>query len=356
MKARHNYYYKLNDIHAIFKGFFFNYEQKALQQLKKYYGNDKKYYFYDSGRTALSVLFRALKYDKGSEIIIPVNCCPVVSKVVIENGLAPIYIDINYNLTIDTHFLEEIISSNTKAIINVATYGNVPDNDKIEEICSKYNIDLIQDLATTFTAKDDGRLLTEFGIASIFSLDVTKSINVFGGGILAINNKKKFSTKQFHLPRQGLFVDLKRIIKLLAFKFLTVRIIYKHLTVNIIDKISKEYYYSPLYKRLSKVGIALFSSLFARIDEIEGKRRKKYNELYTQLNLSPEKVYQDSNNKKNPSCLFLMVDKKMVNLSFFEGDYDFPRPLRLLHRYFNLNERYKNAENIYETIKLIQTY
>ena len=141
MLPKHYYRYYLSDIWALISGIIINRERKAIKQLKIFYGN-YDFYLFDSGRSCLGILFKIFNYPPDSEIIIPVNCCPVVPEVVKEVGLKPVFADVGRNLTIEPKSLSKKINSKTAAVVCVAMYGNVPDYDKIIPICEKRNVDI----------------------------------------------------------------------------------------------------------------------------------------------------------------------------------------------------------------------
>ncbi|MFQ6118270.1 MAG: DegT/DnrJ/EryC1/StrS family aminotransferase [Methanosarcinales archaeon] len=247
------YYHKftVSDFLSLISGIFINKSEKARLLLRKIYGN-KIFFFFDSGRTCLSILLKALNYPKYSELIVPINCCPVVPEAIKLNELVPVYVDIDNNLTILPEDLDRKITTKTRGVICVAQYGNVPDYGKIISICKKNNIDIIQDLAHTFTATYRENYLTEIGIASFFSLGVTKSITTFEGGILLLNDQKidMDIISKYLKKRENIFTCFKRIAKFLFFVFGTKPPIYRLFTKRLVNLAKSMSFYQPKHRVL----------------------------------------------------------------------------------------------------------
>ena len=65
--------------------------------------------------------------------------------------------------------------------------------EKIQKLCIKEKIFLLEDCALTLCSKVNGFLVGNFGDASIYSFDHTKPLNCFAGGVLSIKNSILFS-------------------------------------------------------------------------------------------------------------------------------------------------------------------
>lgn len=146
----------------------------------------------NSGTSALNLIFYALDYPPGSEIILPANSFLASANAIETAGYKPVFCDIDEtNLNMDISSIDKLISNKTKAIMVVHLYGTPTNMDLMLQICSKNNIDLIEDSAQAHDAEFNGKKVGSFGIVSAFSLFPTKNLSVLGdGGIVSTNNKE----------------------------------------------------------------------------------------------------------------------------------------------------------------------
>jgi CDP-6-deoxy-D-xylo-4-hexulose-3-dehydrase len=89
---------------------------------------------------------------------------------------------------IDIKKLEEAISPRTKAMIIPHTLGNPCDMGEIMEICSRYNLFLIEDFCDAFGAKYDGKFVGTFGDFSTLSCYPAHHISMGEGGAIFTND------------------------------------------------------------------------------------------------------------------------------------------------------------------------
>lgn len=153
----------------------------------------KNIVLFSSCRNALYTLLLSLKLKKNDEVIIQSFICWSIIGVIKESGVKPVLVDVDeetFNLKAGD--VEKKITNNTKAIIFVHTYGNPSGIKEIKELCDKFNLILIEDIAHALGAKYDGKLAGTFGDYAISSF--TKQMVNFGGGAL-ITNKEVESIK-----------------------------------------------------------------------------------------------------------------------------------------------------------------
>ena len=85
-----------------------------------------------NGTDALHLALRAIKINKGDEVIVPVNTYVATALAVIYTGAKPVFVDIDpISYNIDVNILEKHISEKTKAIIPVHLLGQSSDMDPI---------------------------------------------------------------------------------------------------------------------------------------------------------------------------------------------------------------------------------
>ncbi len=113
----------------------------------------------------------------------------------IQLGLTPILCDCNLNdLSIDLDHLNEIITSHGKidALLLVSVLGLVPKMDKIQDICDKHDIVLLEDSCESMGSKHKGQNLGTFGSMSSFSTFFGHHISTIEGGFVSTNDKELY--------------------------------------------------------------------------------------------------------------------------------------------------------------------
>lgn len=137
-----------------------------------------------NGHLALELLIQALEV-KGEVITTPFTFASTTHALV-RNGIKPVFCDIKEDdFTIDPSKIEALITDKTSAILAVHVYGNICDNEKLEEIAKKYNIKLIYDAAHAFLETYKDKSVANLGYASMFSFHATKVYNTIEGGAIS---------------------------------------------------------------------------------------------------------------------------------------------------------------------------
>jgi len=153
--------------------------------------------FVNSGSSANLLAMSALTSPKlgdnrlrpGDEVITTACCFPTTVAPIIQNGLIPVFVDVelgSYN--IDADVLEGAISKKTKAIFIAHTLGNPCDLDKVLRIARKYNLWLIEDNCDALGSKYKGKYTGTFGDLATLSFYPAHHITTGEGGAVLTNN------------------------------------------------------------------------------------------------------------------------------------------------------------------------
>jgi len=165
---------------------------KVVSQLEnkfKHYLGVKYAFAFNSGRTALMAILNALEIEKKSEVLIQAFTCNALVNPIKWAGLSPQYVDIDKKtLNMDVDDLERKITSKSRVVIAQHTFGNPADIDKIQEICKKHNLILLEDCAHALGAGYNGRKVGTFGKAGFFSSGRNKMISSVYGGVAVTND------------------------------------------------------------------------------------------------------------------------------------------------------------------------
>lgn len=155
----------------------------------------KNIYFTKSARIAFSYILKMINFSKekllipayigytdreGSGVLDPIN----------ENKIMYDFYPIKKNFDIDIDTLEKLLKNGSiKAMLLIHYFGlSHYKIVKIQDLCKKYDVLLIEDCAHTIYSKFENKYFGEFGDFSFYSLH--KVLPVDEGGAFKINNKK----------------------------------------------------------------------------------------------------------------------------------------------------------------------
>jgi UDP-2-acetamido-2-deoxy-ribo-hexuluronate aminotransferase len=136
-----------------------------------------------SGTDSLEIALRALGIGPGDEVITVPFSWISTAEVIAAVGATPVFIDIEPDtFNMNANLLEEAVTENTKAIMPVSLFGQMPDLERINAIAEKQNIAVIEDAAQSFGATRNGKRscgASQIGSTSFFP---AKPLGCFGDG------------------------------------------------------------------------------------------------------------------------------------------------------------------------------
>lgn len=153
--------------------------------------------FCNSGSSANLLMLYALKegkYLKNSKIVVPAISWATDLAPVIQLGLDPILCDCNLeDLSVDLEHLEEIFKKDKPAaLLFVSILGLVPEMDKVVNLCSKYDVLLLEDTCESMGCEYKNKKLGTFGLASTFSTYFGHHISTIEGGFISTDDKELY--------------------------------------------------------------------------------------------------------------------------------------------------------------------
>ena len=138
-----------------------------------------------NGLDALRLIFKAYiemgMMKKGDEVIVPANTYIASVLAISDNDLVPVFVEPNmatYNL--DNKLIEKAITQKTKAILTVHLYGQISIDQQILDLCSKYNLKLIEDGAQSHGATWNDKISGGIGDAAGHSFYPGKNLGALG--------------------------------------------------------------------------------------------------------------------------------------------------------------------------------
>lgn len=157
-----------------------------------------------SGLDALVLALKAFEFPQNSEVIVPANTYIATILSIMNNGLVPVLVEPDINTyNIDPEKIEAAITSKTKAILVVHLYGKPCKMDRIEEICTQYNLKLFEDCAQAHGARFKNKMIGTFGDCNAFSFYPTKNLGALGDAGAITTNSAELHDKILYLRNYG---------------------------------------------------------------------------------------------------------------------------------------------------------
>lgn len=143
----------------------------------------------NSGTSALHLCLHALGIGEGDEVIVPSFAFIAVANAVRHERATPVFVDIESDtLNLDPSRIEAAVTSRTKAIIVVHTFGCPANLEAILETARRRGLRVIEDACEAIGAEYNGRRVGAFGDAAIFSFYPNKQITTGEGGVVVTRN------------------------------------------------------------------------------------------------------------------------------------------------------------------------
>jgi perosamine synthetase len=147
----------------------------------------------NSGTAALHIALILSNVGFGDEVVSTALTAEPTNVAIKMNGAKIRYADIDFETgNISAASIEKNINSKTKAIL-VVDYAGIPvDVEAIKIISEKYKIPVIHDCAHSLGAKYKGLRAGSHFEYTVFSFQAIKHLTTIDGGILHIQDKKKY--------------------------------------------------------------------------------------------------------------------------------------------------------------------
>ena len=239
-----------------------------------------------NGTVALHLILVSLGIGPGDEVIVPSLTFIASANAIMYVGATPVFSDVNPDTwCLSLENIEPLISSRTKAILNVDLYGNPSDLLSLEKFCEEKEIFLIDDAAEAPFATSRDRRVGSFGIASSFSFFGNKIISSGEGGAITTSNKVLWEKMKL-LRDQGMDPQRRYFFPEIGFNY-----------------------------RLTNIQCALLCAQLTRKDELIGKRNllySRYDEAFQNMEfIKHQKV--DNFSKRSPWLYTFLMTGLLAN-------------------------------------------
>lgn len=163
-----------------------DYTEKVKRRLCEAYG--PRLYLTSSASAAFDLLFAALAWERGGEVILPSFTYPSVANTLLRFGLKPVFAEIDEQTkALDAEHALKLITPHTRAVI--PTHYGAASADLTELKQRLHGILLIEDAALAFGGQYRGTALGAVGDMGIVSFHRTKNVSAVEGGMLVLGEK-----------------------------------------------------------------------------------------------------------------------------------------------------------------------
>lgn len=158
-----------------------------------------------NGTAALHIALLLAGIGQGDEVITQALTFVATCNAINYTGAHPILVDVDKDtFGMSPQKLEEFLEANTeikkgkcyniksgraiKAVVPMHTFGLPARLEKLQEVCNKYNLKLIEDAAESLGSYRNGKHTGTFGWIGTLSFNGNKIITTGGGGMILTNN------------------------------------------------------------------------------------------------------------------------------------------------------------------------
>src|SRR5271156_5995 len=157
----------------------------------------------NSGTSGLHLCIRALGISEGDEVLVPSFTFIAVANAVRYEKAIPVFVDIDpQTLNLDAGLLERAITTRTRAIIVVHTFGCPADLSRILQIARRHGLFVIEDACEAIGAEYEGQKVGALGDVGVFAFYPNKQITTGEAGAVVTNNSE-IALKVRKLRNQG---------------------------------------------------------------------------------------------------------------------------------------------------------
>lgn len=157
----------------------------------------------NSGTSALQIALRAFEIQEGDEVVLPSLSFMAVTNAVLASRATPVYVDVAPGtLNMDPEKVEPLLSSRTKAIIVVHSFGYAARTDKIIALARKHGLFVIEDACEAIGGELNGQKVGSLGDVGMFAFYPNKQITTGEGGAL-VTQSPVLAEKFRRLVNQG---------------------------------------------------------------------------------------------------------------------------------------------------------
>ncbi|MFZ5517033.1 MAG: DegT/DnrJ/EryC1/StrS family aminotransferase [Candidatus Zhuqueibacterota bacterium] len=239
--------------------------------------------FANSGTAVFYLILSALQQtDSGREIILPAYTAPSLILPITAAGLRPVLCDISLD-TFNMNLADVAghISKNTLAILAVHSFGLPLDMSALRGIAEAHRITLVEDAASSFGTKIEGRYTGSLGDIGFFSFNRGKNLTTFSGGCLVTNRRDWFESATDDLRRFNVLTASQKLA--LAARAAGYTLAIRPAVYSILEPCIRKFKYRHLHTTFERYQYPAFQSNLAAAmlrDEAKISERRAQNGDY----------------------------------------------------------------------------
>lgn len=171
--------------------------------------------------TAIHLVLEGLGVGQGDEVIVPESTWVGSSAGITHSGATTVFADVDaatWCVSADT--VRRQFTAQTKALIAVDLYGNMPEWESLTAACNQARVHIIEDAAEALGSIYRCKRAGKYGIASVFSFHRTKTISTGEGGMLLVDDQELFERCRFlrdHGRQPGSYYNTEVAFKYMPF-------------------------------------------------------------------------------------------------------------------------------------------
>jgi perosamine synthetase len=144
-----------------------------------------------NGTTALHAALAAHGVGPGDEVIVPGLTFVSPAQCLARVGATPVFADVEEtSWCIDPDEIPGLVTPRTRGVIAVDVLGHPADYGRLEEVCERHGLFLIEDAAEAHGSRYRGKRTGSFGGIATFSFFANKTLATGEGGALVSNDSR----------------------------------------------------------------------------------------------------------------------------------------------------------------------
>lgn len=145
----------------------------------------------NSGTSGLHMAMTALGVGPGDEVVTTPFSFIASANPILMTGAKPVFVDIcPRTLNMDPAKMEPAITSRTKAVIAVETFGNTAYMDQYAHIAARHEVTVVEDCCEALGCTLNGRQAGSFGRLGVFGFYPNKQITTGEGGMIVTRDRR----------------------------------------------------------------------------------------------------------------------------------------------------------------------
>jgi perosamine synthetase len=140
-----------------------------------------------SGTAGLHLALLTLGIGEGTEVIVPSFAFVAVANAVVQVHATPVFVDIDpVTLNLDPELVELAVTSRTRAILVVHTFGVPAEMDRLRKIADRHHLAIVEDSCEALGAEFGSKRVGSLGDLAVLGFYPNKQITTGeGGAVLA---------------------------------------------------------------------------------------------------------------------------------------------------------------------------